>query len=162
MERFNRTLKTRIRKFVHEDAKNWDRWLEPLLFAVREVPQASTGFSPFELLYGRQHRGVLDALRERCGRRDLRRARTKFSMCWTGEQNSTPWGSSPWRTRTSRAGGTIGESDYAILHREIKVLVLLPTSSSKLLAKWQRPLEVTRRVGERTGEGQVKFTTSTS
>ncbi len=64
MERFNRTLKTMIRKFVHEDAKNWDKWLEPLLFAVREVPQASTGFSPFELLYGRQPRGVLDVLRE--------------------------------------------------------------------------------------------------
>ncbi len=35
VERFNRTLKTMIRKFVHEDAKNWDKWLEPLLFAVR-------------------------------------------------------------------------------------------------------------------------------
>ncbi len=64
VERFNRTLKTMIRKFVHDDAKNWDKWLEPLLFAVREVPQASTGFSPFELLYGRQPRGVLDVLRE--------------------------------------------------------------------------------------------------
>ncbi len=53
-----------IRKFVHEDTKNWDRWLEPLLFAVREVPQASTGFSPFELLFGRQPHGVLDILRE--------------------------------------------------------------------------------------------------
>ncbi|KAJ8346401.1 hypothetical protein SKAU_G00278020 [Synaphobranchus kaupii] len=29
-----------------------------------------------------------------------------------------------------------------------KVLVLLPTSSTKLLAKWQGPFEVTRRVGE--------------
>ncbi len=29
-----------------------------------------------------------------------------------------------------------------------KVLVLLPTSSSKLLAKWQGPFVVTRRVGE--------------
>ncbi len=64
VERFNRMLKTMIRKFVHEDAKNWDKWLEPLLFAVWEVPQASTGFSPFELLYGRQPRGVLDVLRE--------------------------------------------------------------------------------------------------
>uniref|UniRef100_A0A8C1ZTE6 Gypsy retrotransposon integrase-like protein 1 n=1 Tax=Cyprinus carpio TaxID=7962 RepID=A0A8C1ZTE6_CYPCA len=64
VKRFNRTLKTMIRKFVQEDAKNWDRWLEPLLFAVRDVPQASTGFSPFELLYGRQPRGVLDVLKE--------------------------------------------------------------------------------------------------
>ena len=35
-----------------------------LLFAYREVPQASTGFSPFELLYGWDVRGPLDILRE--------------------------------------------------------------------------------------------------
>ncbi len=64
VERFNRALKTIVRKFVKEYAKNWDKWLEPLLFALREVPQASTGFSPFELLYGRQSRGVLDVIKE--------------------------------------------------------------------------------------------------
>lgn len=26
-----------VRKFVKEDGKNWDKWLEPQLFAVREV-----------------------------------------------------------------------------------------------------------------------------
>ena len=34
------------------------------LFAHREMPQAYTSFSPFELLYGRQVRGPLDVLRE--------------------------------------------------------------------------------------------------
>ncbi len=43
----NDDSKVRSRK-----AKNWDKWREHLLFTVREVPQASTGFSPFELLYG--------------------------------------------------------------------------------------------------------------
>ncbi len=81
VERFNRTLKSMVRKFVKEDAKNWDKWLEPLLFAVREVPQASTGFSPFELLYGRQPRGCLTSLRSR-GRRDLQTAvKEFFLMC---------------------------------------------------------------------------------
>ena len=64
VERFNRTLKSVIRKFVHNDSHNWDKWLVPLLFAVREVPQASTGFSPFELLFGRKPRGVLDLIKE--------------------------------------------------------------------------------------------------
>ena len=35
-----------------------------MLFAYCEVPQASTGFSPFELLYGRAVCGPLDILRE--------------------------------------------------------------------------------------------------
>ena len=64
VKRFNRTLKSMIRKFVHDDSRNWDKWLVPLLFAVREVPQASTGFSPFVLLYGRKPRGVLDLIKE--------------------------------------------------------------------------------------------------
>ena len=67
VERFNQTLKSMLRKFVSESGTNWDQWLPYLLFSYREVPQASTGFSPFELLYGREVRGPLDILRESWG-----------------------------------------------------------------------------------------------
>ncbi|KAK9537971.1 hypothetical protein VZT92_005539 [Zoarces viviparus] len=53
-----------LRKFVSRTGTDWDQWLPYLLFAYREVPQASTGFSPFELLYGRQVRGPLDLLKD--------------------------------------------------------------------------------------------------
>lgn len=42
-----------LRKFV-DTGSDWDRWLPYLLFAYREVPQAITGFSPFELLFGHE------------------------------------------------------------------------------------------------------------
>ncbi|KAG6939054.1 hypothetical protein G0U57_003844, partial [Chelydra serpentina] len=64
VERFNRTLKGMIRKVVAQDGKDWDTLLPYLMFAIREVPQASTGFSPFELLYGRHPRGILDIAKE--------------------------------------------------------------------------------------------------
>lgn len=64
VERFNQTLKAMLRKAATEDGKDWDRLIPYLLFAYREVPQAFTGFSPFELLYGRQVRGPLDILKE--------------------------------------------------------------------------------------------------
>ena len=51
VERFNQTLKSMLRKAAVEEGKDWDKMLPYLLFAYREVPQASTGFSPFELLY---------------------------------------------------------------------------------------------------------------
>ena len=63
-ERFNGTLKTMIRRFAQEAPGEWDELLPYLLFSYREVPQASTGFSPFELLYGLSVRGPLDILRE--------------------------------------------------------------------------------------------------
>ncbi len=151
VEQFNRTLKTMVRKFVKEDAKNWDKWLEPLLFAVREVPQASTGFSPFELLYGRQPRGVLDVIKEsweegpsnshseihyvldhRAKLHTLGRLSTENLLQAQDRQTQLYYrGTRLWQF-------TPGD----------KVLVLLPTSSSKLLAKWQGSFVVTWRVGE--------------
>ena len=51
------TLKQMLKKTMDTDGKNWDQLLPHVLFAVREVPQASTGFSQFELLYRRRRRG---------------------------------------------------------------------------------------------------------
>ena len=64
VESFNGTLKAMLKKAVSEDGRDWDRLLPYLLFAYREVPQASTGFSPFELLYGQNVRGPLNILKE--------------------------------------------------------------------------------------------------
>ena len=51
-----------LKKFVSGGDKDWDQLLPYLLFGYREVPQASTGFSPIELLHGRSVRGPLDVL----------------------------------------------------------------------------------------------------
>lgn len=40
--------------------QNWDYWLEAVLFEVQDVPQASTGFPLFELLYWRKPKVVMD------------------------------------------------------------------------------------------------------
>ena len=65
MEHFNNTLKALLRKLVSKEGCNWDRLLPYVLFAYREVPQSTTGFSPFELLYSREVRGPLDVLKEK-------------------------------------------------------------------------------------------------
>ena len=41
-----------------EHPKNWDTFLPALLFAVREVPQESLGFSKFEELSGQNMKSV--------------------------------------------------------------------------------------------------------
>ena len=64
VEKFNGTLKSMLRKFVGWGEKDWDEYLPFLLFAYREVPQETTGLSPFELLYGRRVQGLLDVMRE--------------------------------------------------------------------------------------------------
>lgn len=53
-----------LSKFVSDTGKDWDKWLLFLLFAYCEVPQASTGFAPFELLFAHQMSGPLDVLKD--------------------------------------------------------------------------------------------------
>ena len=64
VEKFNGTLKRMLRRMCSERPKDWDRYIPALLFAYREAPQESLGFSPFELLYGRTVRGPLSILKE--------------------------------------------------------------------------------------------------
>ena len=47
IERFHMTLKQILRRMCAERPKDWDKFLPALLFAIREVPQESLGFSPF-------------------------------------------------------------------------------------------------------------------
>ena len=53
-----------LKKFVSDTGRDWDKWLPCLLLAYREVPQSTTGFSPFELMYGWPVPGSLNMLRE--------------------------------------------------------------------------------------------------
>ena len=61
VEKFNGTLKNMLRKMCAEKPKDWDRYINPLLFAYREVRQESLGYAPFELIYGR---GPMSIFRE--------------------------------------------------------------------------------------------------
>ena len=63
-EKFNGTLKITLKRLCSEQPRQWHRYINPLLFAYCEVAQESTGFSPFELLYGRAVRGPLFILKE--------------------------------------------------------------------------------------------------
>ena len=122
-----------------------------MLFAYREVPQASTGFSPFELLYGRRVRGPLDVLRESWTGDDpdqkdvlqyIVQMRDRLSsMMEIAHQNKeeAQISQKTWYDRAARDRSfEVGD----------KVLVLLPSSAAKLQAKWQGPVAITRRIGD--------------
>lgn len=154
-ERFNQTLKQMLRKFVDDTGSDWDQWLPFLLFAYREVPQASTGFSPFELLYGYEVRGPLSLLKEiwegKEGREEpvnvaayvlqMRERLQKMSTLAQEHMAQAQRGQKAWYDRSAR------QRNFAPGH---KVLVMLPSHESKLLAKWQGPYEVQEKIGPTT------------
>ena len=63
VERFNGTLKEMLRKVTFDRPLDWDTYLQAILFAYREVPHTTTGYSPFELMYGRKVRGPMSIVK---------------------------------------------------------------------------------------------------
>ncbi|KAL3977676.1 G protein-coupled receptor [Sarotherodon galilaeus] len=156
VERFNKTLKSMLRRFVRESGKDWDQWLPFLLFAYREVPQASTGFSPFQLLYGHNVRGPLDVLREAWEEASPEKQCSSLSYVLKMRDKLEQFQELAHCHLVSAQQRQKQNYDKTARRRAFKegqkVLLLLPTTESSLLAKWQGPFVVNRKVGPVTYE----------
>ena len=148
VERFNQMLKSMLRKMVDSEGKDWDKYLPYLLFAYREVPQVSTGFSPFELLYRRDIRGPLDVLRESWeskGSSDVSVIEHVVAM----KEKRSQMTEIVHENLTKAQAKQKMWYDKNVQLREFKagdlVLVLLPSSSNKLLAQWQGPYSIEKK-----------------
>ena len=149
VERFNGTLKRMMKKFTSQNQRDWDKYLSYLLFAYREAAQESTGFAPFELLYGRHVHGPLETLRE----------------SWTGEEveePSTLESLSQIRTRLEEMARVVEKNmkktqkkqkhhyDKTAKERKLEVgdqvLVLIPAKRSKLKLEREGPYKITNKV----------------
>ena len=62
VEHLKSTLKRLLRKLTQNDKVEWDKSLLFVLWAYRGTVHATTGFSPYKLLFGREMRMPLDAL----------------------------------------------------------------------------------------------------
>ena len=147
VEKFNGTLKMMLKRLCSEQPRQWHRYINPLLFAYREVPQESTGFAPFELLYGRTVHGPMNILKElwtkevdtpevmnsyqyvlelrerledtlKIAQEELRKSQTRYKKYFDRKT----------KIRKYQPGE--------------KVLILLPTDSNKLLMQWKGPYEI--------------------
>ncbi|XP_059159268.1 uncharacterized protein LOC131943267 [Physella acuta] len=64
-ERWNKTLKTMLKKVTEDHPGEWHKYFPQVLFAYRGTKHESTGFSPFELIYGVKPKGPLTLLKHK-------------------------------------------------------------------------------------------------
>lgn len=153
VERFNGTLKTMVKRMCQERPKDWDRYLPAVLFAYREVPQTSLGFSPFEMVYGRAVRGPLTILRELWANEEIE-AETKTTYTYVLELRERLEQTCKLAHESLRAAKQRDKEYYDRKTRERKLmpgdkaLVLLPSDNNKLLMQWKGPFLVTRKKSE--------------
>jgi hypothetical protein len=154
-ERFNQTLKAMLRTLIIEEPRAWEKLLPSVLFAYREVPNETTSFSPFELVYGRTVRGPLRILRESWTQEDdpdsglkpnvleylinLRKSLETCAALAKSHADSAQAGYKRWYDRYARR---------RVLQDGQRVMVLMPSSNHKMLATWQGPYTVLRRVND--------------
>ena len=139
-----------LKKTASADGKDWDKLLPNVLFAYRKVPQESARFSPFELLYGWEVRGPLDVLKEEWEASPSipesvvshilqMRERLQHTTALVHKNiGMAQRQQMQWYDQTAREC-TLDPGD--------QFLVLLPTSTLKLLAQWQGLYKVLQQVG---------------
>ena len=155
VERFNGTLKNMIKKTSLDRArqKDWHLYLPALLFAYRDSVHSSTGFSPFELLYGRPVRGPLTAVREclTSGTEESREERlmTEYvnnlrerleTTCKLAHSNLE-------KAQKTQKKYFDRKSKSRTFQPGEEILVFLPSPSNKTIFTWQGPWPILRRQG---------------
>ena len=138
VKNFNVTLKKMQRRLCNEQPRQWHRFVNPLLLAYREAPQEATGFSPFELLYGRTVRGPVQILKEMwTGETDRTEVKTSYQYVFELRErlDNTKKIAQEELLKSRKKNKTL--YDRKAKRREFqegdKVLLLLPTDTNKLV-----------------------------
>ena len=152
-EKFNGTLKKMLRRLCANQPRQWYRFINPLLFAYGEVPQESTGFSPFELLYGRTVRGPMKILKELwAGEDEGTEVQTSYQYVFELRERleeTMKLAQSELRKSQSRYKHYYDKKAKERCFKEgDKVLTMLPTNNNKLLMQWKGPYKVAKKLGE--------------
>ena len=153
IERLHGPLKAVLRKLCAEKPREWHRYLIPTLFALRELPSDRTGFSAFELLYGRSVRGPLSVLRDLWEDRTLQEdERTSFQYVIELQEKLAECSQIAAQHADVSSSRYKTYFDLKSQDRQFKpgdeVLVLLPSDTSKLLITWNGPYKVLERRGK--------------
>lgn len=54
VERFHRSLSEYLKAYIQSDQTNWDKYIDYAIFCYNITCNSSTGFTPFELVFGRK------------------------------------------------------------------------------------------------------------
>jgi hypothetical protein len=141
-----------IRSLTVEFKDAWDECLPWILFAYREIPMETLGFSPFEMLFGRNVRGPLALLKSAWKPTELQKAKPNVIQYMLDLREKLKTGQSI-ALKCAEEAKTKSKTwyDKKARHRSFEpgqlVLVCLPIRGRPLEAKYCGPYRIMQKLG---------------
>ena len=125
------------------------------MFAYREVPQASTGFSPFEMLSKRNVRGPMTILKQLWTDEKAEGETCTFCQYVTDlkrrMESMSELAQENLKIAKKRQKTQYDKKTQVRVHKVgERVLLLLPVKRNKLELEWKGPFEIVERVSAQT------------
>lgn len=150
VERFNGTLKSMLRKISLSQPREWDRYIPALLFAYRELPNETLGFSPFELLFGHSPRGPLDLLANHWTKPQENDVKNVYQYVYDLYNRIRDTCDLAQECVKQKTAVYKHFADRKAKHRSLsvgdKVLVLLTDEHNKLRVMWKGPFTIVQKL----------------
>ncbi|XP_068232805.1 uncharacterized protein [Palaemon carinicauda] len=152
IERQHQILKSILKKICELKHNQWHRFLPAALFAMREIPSDTTGFSPFEILYGRQVRGPLTILKELWTNSDMSTGETDlYSFVLELREKLSDVSDLAVQNMNISSSTYKSYFDLKSSKRRFKaddeVLLLIPEKQGKLQFSWRGPYKIIDKHG---------------
>ena len=148
IERLNGSLKKMLSKLANVNP-DWDRLLPGVLFSYREIPHHTTGYSPFELIFGRRPRGPADILADCFSDKDDRLREYTFVTDYATDlkerlktTNELAHEHARETLQQYRDVKNGSKTTHRVFEKGDKVLILLPKDGNNLRMTYQGPYEI--------------------
>ena len=137
---------------VVDQPRKWDRFIDPILFVLRDTEHSATHYTPFELLYGRRVRGPLSIIKDALvGKNEPEpEVQTVYNYIFDLKNKFKEMSA---LVQQSLIDAKTKQNKYYNLknvNRRFKVgdyvLLLLPTDQNKLMLTWKGPFRVSNVV----------------
>ena len=148
MRGVTKQLQKTLVKLSEENSLDWDVLLNPTLFALRQMPNTSSGFAPFELMYGRKVRGPMDVLADTCSNLNEENDELIHAYSYAQKLKGIIKKSNKIASQAVKMSSQ-EQKDYAEQHSQYrsfkkgkKVMLLLPKNNSKIYHNYHGPFQI--------------------